>query len=128
MSRIIKEGFVKIEEFGPKSPGKLVGLPKGKGPSHAFVPEPLPPKEWVWPNELWPLLLEARTALAGLNGIGRHLPDPSLILRPLQFREAMRSSNLEGTYTDPEQQALFELIPSLPSSREDPANARREVF
>ena len=63
-----------------------------------------------------------------LGGTGRHLPSPSLLLRPLQTREAVRSSSLEGTFTEPRQQALFELDPKYPESQEDPLNARREVF
>jgi Fic family protein len=74
------------------------------------------------------VLLEAHKALSSLDGTGKHLPNPSLILRPLQNREAQKSSSLEGTYTEPKQQALFELDPTYPQSAEDPVNARREVF
>jgi hypothetical protein len=74
------------------------------------------------------VLLEAHKALSSLDGTGKHLPNPSLILRPLQNREAQKSSSLEGTYTEPKQQALFELDPTYPESAEDPVNARREVF
>ncbi len=95
--------------------------------THAFVPDTLPP-QWEWPSSLWPLLLDAHKALASLDGTGKHLPNPSLILRPLQNREAQKSSSLEGTYTEPKQQALFELDPTYPQSAEDPINARREVF
>ena len=77
---------------------------------------------------LWSLLMDAHKSLATLNGTGRHLPNPELVLRPLQNREAQRSSSLEGTYTDPREQMLFELNPAVPESTEDPANARREVF
>jgi Fic family protein len=73
-------------------------------------------------------LLEAHRALATLDGTGKHLPNPQLVLRPLQNREAQKSSSLEGTYTDPQQQILFELDPRIPASRDDPANAQREVF
>jgi hypothetical protein len=59
---------------------------------------------------------------------GRHLQNPELVLRPLQNREAQKSSSLEGTYTDPHEQLLFALDPKEGSSREDPINARREVF
>ncbi len=96
-------------------------------PGVAFLPDPLPPG-WEWPQELWPLLLEAHKALASLDGTGKHLPNPELVLRPLQKREAQKSSSLEGTYTDPQQQVLFELDPRFPSSSDDPANAQREVF
>jgi Fic family protein len=77
---------------------------------HGFVPNPLPP-DWKWPNALWPVLLEAHKALATLDGFGEHLPNPKLLLRPLQQREAQKSSRLEGTITDPQQQALFEAAP-----------------
>jgi Fic family protein len=46
----------------------------------------------------------------------------------LQNREAQKSSSLEGTFTEPKQQALFELEPTYPESAADPVNARREVF
>jgi Fic family protein len=77
---------------------------------------------------LWPLLVEARSALSALDGIGKALPNPELLLRPLQYREAQRSSSLEGTVTDPRQQVLFEIEPQYPKSAADPRNALREVF
>lgn len=97
-----------------------------RGVSRAFVPDRLPP-DWSFPSGLWPLLTEARVALADLNGVGKYLPNPQLLLRPLQNREAQKSSSLEGTYTEPEEQMLFELDPELPSDAADPRNARREV-
>lgn len=98
-----------------------------RGVTHAFVPANLPP-EWEWPGRLWPLLVSAREDLARLDGTGKNLTNPELVLRPLQNREAQKSSSLEGTYTDPEQQMLFALEPVDPSSPTDPMNARREVF
>lgn len=98
----------------------------GPGVSHAFLPDNLPP-DWPWPDDLWPLLLEAHKALATLDGTGKHLPNPELILRPLQNREAQKSSSLEGTITDPHQQMLFELDPDLPQASTDRLNAFREV-
>ena len=73
-------------------------------------------------------LLEARRALASLDGTGKHLPDPDLLLQPLQGREAQLSSQLEDTFTDPQQQILFQDDPKYPTSKHDPANAYREVF
>jgi Fic family protein len=107
--------------------GELVRVSGSPGITHAFVPAPLPP-DWKWPEELWPILMEARTALASLDGVGRYLPNPELLLTPLQNREADRSSSLEGTITDPQQQALFKVEPKYPSSVEDPTNDAREVF
>ena len=108
--------------------GRLVPIPNGPpGVEVAFVPDPLPPK-WNWPGDLWPLLLEARKCLSSLDGTGKHLPDPGILLQPLQAREAQLSSQLEGTFTDPQQQVLFQADPKYPTSATDPANAFREVF
>ncbi|MEO8448331.1 MAG: Fic family protein [Gemmatimonadota bacterium] len=116
-----------IAAFGSAATGHLVGITGLTGGAHAFVPDPLPPS-WEWPVAKWPLLLQAHKALASLDGTGKHLLNPELILRPLQNREAQRSSSLEGTFTDPVQQALFQLDPQAPSLAGDPANAFREVF
>ncbi len=92
-----------------------------------FVPNPLPPK-WSWPERLWSSLVAARSALASLDGVGKHLPNPEILIWPLQRREAQLSSQLEGTITNPQQQVLFEADPKYPISPSDPANAYREVF
>lgn len=72
--------------------------------------------------------MEAREALARLDGVGRYMPNYNLLLRPLQRREALRSSSLEGTYATPQQLLLFELEPREPKSPQDPANDWREVW
>lgn len=92
------------------APGELVSItiPQTGEQDKAFVPDALP-DDWALPVELWPLLAEARQWLGTLDGIGRTLPNPELLLQPLQQREALRSSSLEGTYATPEQLLLFEL-------------------
>lgn len=108
--------------------GKLVPvLTKSAEAQMAFVPNLLPP-DWVWPAELWPLVVEASSCLASLDGTGKHLPNPELLLQPLHGREAQLSSRLEGTITDPQQQILFEAEPRYPTSTTDPANGLREVY
>jgi Fic family protein len=72
--------------------------------------------------------VEARTRLASLDGVGKHLSNTEILLHPLQDREAQLSSRLEGTITDPHQQALFQADPRYPLSESDPNNAYREVF
>lgn len=114
-------------QFGPSKTGKIIPISGVPELTHAFIPNPFPPK-WKWQDRLWPLLRDARVALASLDGIGKYLPNPTLVLRPLQNREAQCSSSLEGTITDPQQQALFQIDPKYPTSKEDPANAFREVF
>jgi Fic family protein len=110
----------------PSDPRPLAPFAGVRGITHAFCPDTLPP-DWEFPVDLWPLLTQARVALVDLNGVGRYLPNPDLLLRPLQNREAQKSSSLEGTYTEPEEQMLFELDPEIPRSGTDPRNARREV-
>src|SRR5262245_22571528 len=93
----------------------------------AFDPAPLPPT-W-FPSDLqWRLLIEAREALARLDGTGRHLANPSLLLRPLQNREALSSSSIEGTFATPEELLLFEVEPLSPSHDKGRVNDWREVF
>jgi Fic family protein len=117
------------KEFNQSSmTGRLVPLPNGAVDARvAFIPNPLPPN-WQWPNHLWRLLVEARKCLASLDGTGKHLPNPEILLQPLQSREAQLSSQLEGTITDPQQQVLFEADPRYPTSRSDPNNAYQEVY
>lgn len=91
----------------------------------AFVPAPLPPN-WSFPEHLWPKVAEAKQLLGELDGIGRTLQNPDLLLRPLRHREALRSSSLEGTYATPAELLLFELKPST-ASKSDQANSWREV-
>lgn len=114
--------------FTENMTGSLIPITTGKPDvTHAFVPFPLPPV-WKWPERLWSLLVDARTCLASLDGTGKHLPNPEILLRPLQNREAQLSSKLEGTITDPQDQALFQVEPRYPVSENDNANAYREVF
>jgi Fic family protein len=119
---------MEASEFTAEMTGKLVTITNGAPDLRlAFVPNPLPPR-WEWPPQLWNKLLEARTRLSSLDGVGKHLPNPEILIWPLQHREAQLSSQLEGTITNPQQQALFEADPRYPISATDPANAFREVF
>jgi len=74
------------------------------------------------------MLGEAKQLLGTLDGKGSTIPNPELLLRPLQRREALRSSSLEGTYASPEELLLFEMKPRLPTSSADRANSWLEVF
>ncbi|HEV7239294.1 MAG TPA: Fic/DOC family N-terminal domain-containing protein, partial [Thermoanaerobaculia bacterium] len=113
------------QQFTEKRTGTIVPVSIG-GLDWAFLPYPLP-RQWHVSLELWPLLASAKEELARLDGIGRTLPDPELLLRPLQRREAIRSSSLEGTYASAEELLLFELAPTEPISASDRANDWREV-
>lgn len=113
--------------FGSRATGKLVRISTLGDYDWAFIPQPLP-RSWAVPLELWPLLASAKEQLARLDGIGHTLPNPDILLRPLQQREAIRSSSLEGTFATPEELLLFELEPSEPTAPSDRVNDWREVF
>lgn len=81
-------------QFVSKTSGSLVPTIGGQ---RAFVPASLPPKLDLSPVQR--LLSDADQKLGELRGIGKYLPNPYLLIRPLQRREAIASSNIEGTYT-----------------------------
>ena len=111
--------------FVEDCPGELIPV-TGRRLETAFVPHPLPPN-WDFPLQLWPRLAEAREKLGELNGIGQVLAHPQLLLRPLQDREALTSSRIEGTYVTPEQLLLYGLEPHEPGSVNDRAADWQEV-
>lgn len=114
-----------LTQFGPQSPGEIVRVDSQLS---AFVPAPLPPRSWELPASLWPLLAEAKAKLGLLEGIGRTLSHPSLLLRPLGSREAIQSSRIEGTYATARELLLFEA--DAPDSEKDSkqVNEWREVY
>ncbi len=89
--------------FGPTSPGILIPTIQS---AQAFVPFPLPPA-----IDLAAIFIEYGEAMAGigtLNAKIAQLRNPELIIRPLQRREAVLSSAMEGTYTTSDELALLE--------------------
>lgn len=99
--------------FTERATGQLVRIDTPRGRDISFIPERLPGK-WEFDTRLWKLLADAKEMLGTLNGIGQTLENPRLLLQPLQSREAIASSNIEGTFVTPEQLLLFELDPSEP--------------
>lgn len=93
------------------------------GGRKAFVPNPLPPAELDL-NPLLPILSRATQAVGELKGIGRTIPNPLLLVRPLQRREAVSSSGMEGTFTTLSDLFMFEAGASTPERRAD----NREVL
>ncbi|WP_048646034.1 Fic family protein [Nitratireductor soli] len=93
-----------LDLFSPDAPGRLIPTIQG---ATAFVPSPLPPK-----IDLAAVFSEYGSAMAGigmLNAKMAQLGNPKLIIRPLQRREALLSSAMEGTYTTSDELALFEI-------------------
>lgn len=113
--------------FEADFPGRLWELSVGSGRDWAFIPSPLL-DDWEISSEIWALLVQAHGELARLDGVGRYMPNYNLLLHPLQRREALRSSSLEGTYATPQQLLLFEIDPREPKSASDPESAWQEVL
>ena len=60
-----------------------------------FVPNPLPPD--IGYDPIARLMDEARGHLGTLEGVGRILPNPDLLILPYLAKEAVHSSRIEGT-------------------------------
>jgi Fic family protein len=72
-------------------------VPQGEGYS-AFVPKPLPPTPSIQLDpELLTLLEQSGTELGRLDGIARVIPDPDFFVSMYVRREAVLSSQIEGT-------------------------------
>jgi Fic family protein len=63
----------------------------------AYVPQPLPPNPALNMQEFYPLLDQANTAIGRLDGMSILLPDRSLFLYMYVRKEAVLSSQIEGT-------------------------------
>ena len=83
------------------------------GNRKAFIPDPLPPDE-IDLNSVLSILSRATQAVGELKGIGRTILNPLLLVRPLQRREAVSSSSMEGTYTTLSDLFMFEAGGSAP--------------
>ncbi len=97
---------------GDYVPGSVAG-----GRYQAYLPKPLPPNP---PLEFTPALVEslerANQALGRLDGITLMLPDPDLFLYQYVRKEALLSSQIEGTQSSLSDLLLFELdeTPGVP--------------
>ena len=74
----------------------------------AFVPQPLPPDPPLKLEALQRLLEEANRALGRLDGLASILPDPSLFIYLYVRKEAVLSSQIEGTQSSLSDLLLFE--------------------
>ncbi|MBR1369280.1 cell division protein Fic, partial [Methanocalculus chunghsingensis] len=68
-----------------------------KGGYEAFIPHPLPPGDLVFDEGLLYLLSKADGALARLDGVTQVLPNPDLFVAMYIKKEALLSSQIEGT-------------------------------
>lgn len=97
--------------------GRLETTTVGGESVRAFVPNPLPPVPLLVMNgALQPVLESAVLALGRLDGVSTLLPDKSLFLYAYVRKEAVLSSQIEGTQSSLSDLLLFELdeAPGVP--------------
>ncbi len=89
--------------------GVFVPVPSPGEPCRAFLPHPLPPDPpLVLDPELQDILSRASMALGRLDGFTAVLPDPALFLYSYVRKEALLSSQIEGTQSSLSDLLLFE--------------------
>jgi Fic family protein len=74
----------------------------------AFIPPPLPPSPPVQLNSLQQLLEQANQALGRLDGLASILPDLSLFIYTYVRKEAVLSSQIEGTQSSLSDLLMYE--------------------
>jgi len=79
-------------------------------PYFVFIPYPLPPKPPIrFDPRLQDLQERANRALGRLDGISAFLPDPDLFIYSYVRKEAVLSSQIEGTQSSLSDLLLFEM-------------------
>ena len=85
----------------------------------AYVPATLPPTPPIALESLSPLLEKAAAALAELNQASKSIPNTSLFLYMYVYKEALLSSQIEGTQSSLSDLVLFENNQTPLTSLED---------
>ncbi|HJU40457.1 MAG TPA: Fic/DOC family N-terminal domain-containing protein, partial [Tahibacter sp.] len=102
----------------PRSTGRFVPGSLGGSRYRAFIPDPLPPNPPLDLTSAGLLALKERAdqALGRLDGITLMLPDPALFLYQYVRREALLSSQIEGTQSSLSDLLLYEIdeAPGVP--------------
>jgi Fic family protein len=86
---------MKISDFSNNAPGSVV---KSLQDYLVFIPAPLPP-DVIWSNKLLAALSQADRSLARLAEVCNAFPLPHVVVRPFVRKEAVLSSQIEGTRT-----------------------------
>lgn len=100
-----------------KETGRYETLHSGDEPVRAFIPAPLPPDPPLrMDGSLQQDLEKAVLALGQLDGVSALLPDKTLFLYSYVRKEAVLSSQIEGTQSSLSDLLLFELeeVPGVP--------------
>lgn len=74
----------------------------------SYIPAPLPPMPSIDMDRLYKSLDQAMKALGGIDALAKLLPDVSLFLYMYVRKEALMSSQIEGTQSSLSDLLLFE--------------------
>jgi Fic family protein len=114
------------DKFKNELAGRVVHDPKG---FYAFVPAKLPPAI-VFDQDLAVALSRADAAISELSGYGQTLPNPHVLIGSSIRREAVMSSQIEGTQATLSEVLLNEAIPAAsprPKNDDDLAEVRNYI-
>ncbi len=101
----------------PDRAGKYVWCSTSPEPFQAFIPHPLPPNPRLQLNDDdYDLIEKANRALGRLDGATKLLPEPALFLYFYVRKEALVSSQIEGTQSSLSDLLLYENqeVPGVP--------------
>ena len=90
---------MKIDNFSKNSSGKVLFEEKGKASYYYFLPDPLPPK-LVFKNDLLFFLSEVNYSIGKFSGLLSEIRNSSLLIKPMMRKEAVLSSQIEGTQSN----------------------------
>jgi Fic family protein len=97
--------------------GRVITQPEGY---RAFIPAALPPDPHLAFNaQLATVLARAGTALGRLDGVAATLPNPDLFVAMYVRREAVLSSQIEGTQSTLDDVLAYEIDPKRPDLPHD---------
>ena len=99
--------------------GRQFGTSVGGETVQAFIPYPLPPQPALNLAPLQPALDRANQAIGRLDGVGLILPNPDLFIDMAVRKEALLSSQIEGTQSSLSDLLLFEAKEPFASPLED---------
>lgn len=95
---------MKKTDFNQNASGKVIRTIEGHD---AFLPDPLPP-QMEWSTKLLGRLALAERSIARLEEVGKNFPVPHVVVRPFVRKEAVLSSQIEGTRTTFEELLTYE--------------------
>lgn len=91
--RAYSTGHMDVERFQPdEMPGEFVTA----GGDLTFRPDPLPPEVDI-EGTLLDVFVEATNNVGQLSGVGRRVENPGILITPFMYKEAVVSSEIEGT-------------------------------